>query len=216
MLFRMSGPLPYAVIYLLGFLTLTWLTRKSISQFVIISSSIVGILLFIVTRVDYMNTKLLSFLNLGDQQSDQATQTLDAIRSAGWTGHGFTAANDMLPYVYSDSIFPYLIYCFGWGFGIFIVLLFLMFITRVLDMTRALKDDYAKHVSMGLLAIFGFRLMLPVLMAFGIVPIIGIDLPFIAYGGMTQVFDFAAAGILLSLYRRKDMVPYEAQQSSAI
>ncbi|WP_208916221.1 FtsW/RodA/SpoVE family cell cycle protein [Paenibacillus uliginis] len=82
-------------------------------------------------------------------------------------------------------------------------------------MTVSLNDPYAKRVTIAFTAIFGFYMLWPILMAFGIVPITGIALPFIAYGGSTQIFYFAAIGMLLSMYRRKNMLPSEGAGTPA-
>ena len=44
----------------------------------------------------------------------------DAIQATGWFGQGFGQATPKIPYVLYDNVFPYLIYCFGWLFGVWL------------------------------------------------------------------------------------------------
>lgn len=211
-LFSQGDSIFYGLIYLIGFILITWKTKKHATQFVILSLPVVSLFIFALTRqAGQLYHRLKAFLYPAGDDGYQLIQTKAAIQEAGWFGQGFAAPNETLPFVYSDSLFPYLIYCFGWSFGMLLVGLVLLFLLRFWNMRTLLHDDYAKTVLTFLLIFFGIRLLWPILMAFGVVPIIGEVLPFIGYSGTTQIFDFAAVGLLLSIYRRKNMIPREIE-----
>lgn len=214
MLFVQSSSWFYGLIYLIGFLLLTWVTKKNTPQFLVLVLPLLSLYILVLTRVGQLQHRLQAFLYPTSDDSYQIIQTKAAIVSAGWFGHGFAAQLDTLPYVYSDSLFPYLVYCFGWGSGILITGLVICFIIRFWKMNVLIQDVYAKRIMLGWMAVYAIRMLWPILMAFGIVPIVGEVLPFIGYSGMMQVVDFAAAGLLLSLFRRKNMIPGEIENPS--
>lgn len=195
-------------IYLFGFFWMTWITKKNMAQFLMLVLPLISLYIFTLSRVEQLYHRLHAFLNPVGEDSYQLIQTKAAIYSAGWMGQGFAAKNEMLPYLYSDSLFPYLIHCFGWGAGILVAGLIIWCMVRIWKMHGHIRDEYAKRIWIGFMAVLGVRMLWPLLMAFGIVPIIGGELPFIG-GGAIQIFDYAAAGFLLSIFRRKNMIPRE-------
>ena len=199
----------YGLIYLAAFFLLTWKTKKSGAQFLLLALPLLSLYIFALAQASQLYHRLHAFLYPAGEGSHQLLQTKAAILSAGWFGHGFAARLDTLPYAYADSLFPYLIYCFGWGFGILIAGLAFWFMVRVWKMRDRIHDEYARRIVVGFMSLFAIRMFWPILMSFGIVPIVGEVLPFIGYSNMMQVFDFAAAGLLLSIFRRKNMIPRE-------
>ncbi|GGH36654.1 FtsW/RodA/SpoVE family cell cycle protein [Paenibacillus segetis] len=208
-LFSLGSSMVYGFIYLCGFLVLTWRTKKSLSQYLVFALFFMTFFTFMLVRsIDQIHHRLQAFFNPMDESSSSyyMIQMVGAIRSAGWSGHGFASQNGTLPHIYSESLFPYLIYCFGWGIGILVVVLAILFLARLWNMTASVKDEYAKSITIAFIIVFGFRLLWPILMSLGIVPIVGLELPFIGNGVVTT-FDFAAIGFLLSIYRCKNILP---------
>lgn len=134
------------------------------------------------------------------------TTLSEAIASAGWWGRGFGTANDQLPSVYSDMLFPYLIYSFGWGAGLFLVGLILWFVVRTIQAWVSVRDTYGKALIAGIALILAVQLVYGVLKLSGHIVIIGLPLPFISYGGSHLLMEYGALGLLLSVYRRKDLM----------
>lgn len=203
-LYWQSGSLLYGCIYLAGFAIIA--LRHNRFPLMVIGLPILSLYIYKLTQTPYLVERLNSFLSEKDKDY-QTLQTIGAIRSAGWTGHGFAAANETLPFIYDESMYPYLIYCFGWGAGIVIGLLVIGFLIRIWKMSVSIRDEYATCIFSAFIVVFGIRLLWPLLMAYGVVPIVGQSLPFVGYGGFTQVIDFCAMGLLLSIYRRKQMLP---------
>lgn len=132
----------------------------------------------------------------------------DVLAEAGWFGHGLMNGINMevLPEAHTDFVFPYLVYSLGWTFGIFLCLLLFVFVLRITMNGLKTKDLFGRLIVMGGAAIFTVPIFWNILMGLGVLPIMGVSLPFISYGG-SMVFHYGAVlGLVLSVYRRKDIV----------
>lgn len=209
-LYGVSNSKVYLIVYMLGFAAMLWVTAKSAKQFMLLLTlPLIGLACVLWTKMPYLMWRL---EGLSDQEGGGGyfmRVTAEAVTSAGWFGQGFGAANPGIPYVQSDAIFPYLVYCFGWVFGIVLAGLVLLFLFRIWRISGVLRDAYAKNIATGIIVVLGIRFVLPLLMGLGIAPAVSLDLPFIAYGGTNQVLDMAVIGLILSVYRRKNMIPSE-------
>ncbi|MEC0254347.1 FtsW/RodA/SpoVE family cell cycle protein [Paenibacillus lautus] len=207
-LYSLSGSMVYLFIYLLGFLVLTWTTKRNIKQFAVLTLlPFFGLAYILFTKRLYLMWRLEGLADREGGGGYFMRVIADAVSSAGWFGQGFAAPNPGIPYVYSDSIYPYLIYCFGWLFGIVVGMVVLLFFARVWSISNVLHDSYGKNIVTGVIVVMGLRLLMPILMGLGVVPVISLDFPFISYGGVNNMLDFAIVGLLLSIYRRKNMIP---------
>ncbi|MFE9275669.1 FtsW/RodA/SpoVE family cell cycle protein [Paenibacillus glucanolyticus] len=210
-LYGWSDSMVYLFVYVLGFLVLTWTTKRSIKQFaVLMLPSFIGLAYILFTKRIYLMWRL---EGLADREGDGGyfmRVIADAVSSAGWFGQGFAAPNPGIPYVYSDSIYPYLIYCFGWMFGIVVGMVVLLFLARMWSISNVLHDSYGKNIVTGVIVVLGLRMLMPIIMGLGMFPVVSLDFPFISYGGVNNMLDFAIVGLLLSIYRRKNMIPSEA------
>lgn len=134
------------------------------------------------------------------------TKIDEAIRSAGWRGHGFGLQMDWLPSIHSDTIFTYLVYSLGWLFGAFVLLSVLFFIFHLIKAGLAIKESYGKMLITGLGALFAVQFFWSIGMSLGILPISGVSFPLISYGGSGLLTQLAAIGLIYSVYRRKDII----------
>lgn len=133
------------------------------------------------------------------------TQSKIAMQSAGWTGHGFGSSLNALPDLQAEMMFPFLIYCFGWGAGIAIVIMVTLFVQQMVGVSRKARDPYGKALVSGLLTLFVIQYVWNMLMWIGLAPFSSFHLPFISYSGSLVIFQFIAVGLMLSVYRRKDL-----------
>ncbi|MGG4095654.1 FtsW/RodA/SpoVE family cell cycle protein [Paenibacillus lautus] len=214
-LYSISSSIIYTYIYVIGFLVLTWRTSKSLKQFAMISTlPFAGLAIFLCTRTDHLLLRWREFMNPSAKEMWYMGNNADAIQAAGWFGQGFGQAPPKIPYVLYDNVYPYLIYCFGWLFGIVVGVLILLFLVRIWNISTVHRDSYAKYIAALLIVVFGFRLLWPLLMGLGILPRVTLDPPFFSYSGMNQILDMAAVGLLLSIYRRKNMIPSEVGEAA--
>lgn len=130
----------------------------------------------------------------------------EAVRSAGWWGHGFASVTKRLPLIHSDTIFTYIVYSQGWFFGIFVLLSALLFVSQLIKAALSVRDTYGKKLINGLGAIFAVQFIWSIGMSLGVLPISAVTLPFISYGGSALLAQLAATGIIYNVYRRKDMI----------
>lgn len=130
-------------------------------------------------------------------------QSKFAIGSGGWTGKGFLQGErtklDYVPEQSTDFIF-----CTvgeEWGFigTTFIIILFFALILRILFIAERQRSNFSKYYALGVACIIFFHVFINIGMTTGLVPVIGIPLPFISYGG-SSLFSFSILmGLLIKL-----------------
>lgn len=129
-----------------------------------------------------------------------------AVRSAGWLGHGFGAMPERLPLIHSDMLLPYLIYSFGWVAGLLLIGAVVWLLARLAHAVRVVREPYGKALFLVLSIVLALQLVYGLAMMSGRVMLVSLPFPFLSYGSHL-VMEFAAAGLLLGIYRRKDMIP---------
>ncbi|MEN2768456.1 FtsW/RodA/SpoVE family cell cycle protein [Ornithinibacillus xuwenensis] len=100
----------------------------------------------------------------------------------------------------------YITNLFGWAFGISLCIILLLFIMRILMNAFNTKDLFGRLIVIGGAVLFIVPTIWSILMGLGILPIIGVYIPFISYGNTILIVYSAILGLMLSVYRRKDMV----------
>lgn len=128
---------------------------------------------------------------------------------SGWFGHGLN--NNIyiyksLPRAHTDLVFPFLVYSLGWLFGMILCLILMIFILRVSFNTFKTKDKFGRLLVIGGATLFAIPACWNILMGIGAIPIMGVSLPFISYGGSMLLFYSAILGLILNVYRRKDII----------
>jgi cell division protein FtsW (lipid II flippase) len=158
----------------------------------------------------YQLERLLTYMNpYGDPQGNgyMTVQSIAAIQSAGWWGHGFASVLRTLPVIESEMLFTYIIYSLGWATGLGIGAMALVLLLRLAGIANKASDQFGSLVVKGLLAIFTLQFVWSILMSYGLLPLSEISIPFISNGGMLAVVQMASIGIILSIYRQKNMFP---------
>jgi rod shape determining protein RodA len=128
-----------------------------------------------------------------------------AVASGGATGHGFRQGPfvkyDFLPYRYNDFIFA--IIAHQWGFGGCLVLLGLYVIIAGcgLEIASNNTDPFGKLLAVGIVAMFTVEVLVNVSMTVGLMPITGLTLPLVSYGGSSLVVSMMALGLLNNVGR---------------
>jgi len=157
----------------------------------------------------YRKNRLLTFLNpstdpLGN--SYHIRQALIAIGSGGFWGLGLGQSRQkyqFLPQVTTDSIFAVIAEEIGF-FASAIVILFLFFIVfRALNISRYAPDKFTKLLSFSIACWFGIQIFINLGAMLALVPLTGVPLPFISYGGSSLIISLTAVGLLLNISRFK-------------
>lgn len=171
--------------------------------------TLVGTFSLYVISEPYRLARLTYFLN--PQQDAMGggyiyIQLSEVIKAAGMWGQGLTFPAHTLPEVHTDFVLAYLIYTFGWAGGLLILALSGTLVWLMVKVAREVKEPFGKMLVGGLSVVFTFHLVWSVLMTVGLVPIMWGNLPFISYGGSQIVINMATMGLVLSVYRRKNLV----------
>ncbi|AKL95969.1 cell cycle protein [Clostridium aceticum] len=117
-----------------------------------------------------------------------------------------------LPEANTDFIFAYIVGAFGWVVGISTIIVIVLAVIRMFLATRKIRHQYGKYLACSIISVFTLQALGNILMNVGMAPILGFSLPFISYGGTNFVANMALIGVLLGVYRRKDLVMAEQGQ----
>ncbi|UAL48042.1 FtsW/RodA/SpoVE family cell cycle protein [Sutcliffiella horikoshii] len=217
LLFMILPSFPYSIFYffcVLMMLTFSHISKKS--KVIMITAKLTTCLLFILPilikfRGFLLSEKLFSFLSPEEYVNGPGYMYIlikEFLADAGWLGNGLNgnSAIQSLPDAHTDFAFPYLVHSLGWAFGIFLCILLILFIWKISRNASKTKDSYGRLLVVGGATLIAVPAIWNILMGLGFAPIIGVSLPFISYGGTTLLFYSAVLGIILSVYRRKDIV----------
>ncbi|MBI2251174.1 MAG: FtsW/RodA/SpoVE family cell cycle protein, partial [Armatimonadetes bacterium] len=93
-----------------------------------------------------------------------------------------------------------------WGFLGTSLILFLYFILiwRIFIIIQSAKEDFAKLIASGIMIMFLFHIFVNIGMTMGIMPVTGIPLPFLSYGGSSLIVNLISIGLLLSIHIRRE------------
>ncbi|MER3126221.1 FtsW/RodA/SpoVE family cell cycle protein [Bacillus pumilus] len=119
--------------------------------------------------------------------------------------------------VHTDWMFTYIIYSFGWLAGVMAFMLFVIFIYRVFHTAKGVKMAYGKMMMTGLAAVFATKFILSISTNVGLLPFPGLAMPFMSYGGSHILLELMAVGLILGIYRRRQLgnvVHHEAESIS--
>jgi len=130
-----------------------------------------------------------------------------AIGSGGLTGKGFLAGNQtqlqFIPEQWTDFAFCVIGEEFGFIGSILVISIFFILFLRILKLTHNTKDEFLSMVSIGILSVYLIHFIINLGMVVGILPVIGIPLPFISYGGSSLLVSMFMLGIVANLYRTR-------------
>jgi rod shape determining protein RodA len=158
----------------------------------------------------YQKRRILVFLNpdLDPQGSGyNIIQSKIAIGSGGLFGKGFLKGSQsqlgFLPEKTSDFIFS--VVAEEWGFigGVILLMLFGFIIFRCIQTAFEAKDKFGALLASGITTIFFFHILVNIGMAIGIMPVTGLPLCFVSYGGSNLLMSMICIGIMLNIRARK-------------
>ena len=84
-----------------------------------------------------------------------------------------------------------------------IIFLYVILITKAVYVAKTAKDDLGSYIAMGIAGIFFFHMIENIGMTMGLLPITGIPLPFVSYGGSSLLSNFIMIGLLLNISGRR-------------
>lgn len=132
-----------------------------------------------------------------DGKGYQITQSLFAISEGGFFGTGLGLGHPhFIPLAYNDFIFPAIVEEMGIFAGIGIIMLFMILVYRGFKIAIEQDRKFYKILALGISILFGVQSIIILGGVLKLIPLTGITLPFIAYGGTSIISSFIALGIL--------------------
>ncbi|MBZ0334434.1 rod shape-determining protein RodA [Marinobacter sp. AL4B] len=198
-----------AGIFVVFFAGMSW---KLITAFFGVVSVSAPLMWFFVMR-DYQKQRVLTLL---DPQSDplgagwNIIQSKTAIGSGGMDGKGWLQGTqshlEFLPESHTDFIVAVLAEEFGFVGMMLLMALYFLVILRCLFIAVSAQDSYARLLAGALTMTFFIYIFVNVGMVSGLLPVVGVPLPLISYGGTSGVTLMAAFGVLMSIHTHRRMI----------
>jgi rod shape determining protein RodA len=192
-----------AAIHLL--LSRLWVTVSMVA--VNLSAGLITVYLWTSFLRDYQKARILTFLN---PESDRLNtgwtiiQSKIAIGSGGLSGKGFLEGTqtkyEFLPAAHTDFIFSVIGEEFGFLGALGVLTLFVLLIGRALQIGAMAQNRFYSLTAIGIAALVTFHVFVNVGMTIGVMPVTGLPLPLLSYGGSSVMATFIAIGILLHIY----------------
>ncbi|NLZ38251.1 MAG: rod shape-determining protein RodA [Firmicutes bacterium] len=203
------------IVILFAMLYMAGAKGKHLFTFAVIGA-VVGVPLLWFNLKDYQKMRLIIFLDPYMDPLDngyQIIQSLIAVGSGGLHGKGLFAegtqnALNFLLEQHTDFIFS--AYAEGTGFigAVILLLLFAILILRIIWLASQAKDTFGMLVCIGIASMMLFHILVNIGMTIGIMPVTGIPLPFISYGGSSLLMNMMAIGIVLNIGMRRQKIMF--------
>ncbi len=150
----------------------------------------------------YQFKRIYSWLDPYTYQSNEGFQlvkSLQAIGSGMTSGKGFGNREVYMPESHSDFIFSTLGEEFGFIGGSIVISLFFLLIYQITRVGLDTKNPFYSYICVGVISMITFHVFQNIGMTIGLLPITGIPLPFISYGGSSLLSNMLAIGIIMSI-----------------
>jgi len=159
---------------------------------------------------EYMRQRVLTFLNpnLDAQATYNVRQALIAVGSGGLFGKGYRLGTQsqlhFLRVRHTDFIFPVIAEELGFVGSVLVLFLFLVVIYRLLHISLQARDTFGRLLAAGVALIVFFQAFVNIGMNVGLLPVTGIPLPFVSYGGSNLVTFLVLIGLAQSVYAHRN------------
>ncbi|GGG20339.1 FtsW/RodA/SpoVE family cell cycle protein [Paenibacillus abyssi] len=222
MLVMIQPDLGNAIIYLVIVLGMLWIGNvKYLHVMIGLTAVVAGLILFI-SLFNTFNEDIRQYLSeqnkyhwyqrintfinpetATNDEKHQSEKSKIAIGSGGLTGDGYMQGDSknrrFIPYPYSDSIFVVIGEEFGFQGAAILLLLYFLLIYRMIIISFQCYDIRGSFIIIGIVSMFVFQIFQNVGMMIGIMPITGITLPFISYGGTSLILNMLSIGMVFSI-----------------
>ncbi|MGH2923857.1 MAG: rod shape-determining protein RodA [Solirubrobacterales bacterium] len=171
---------------------------------------------------DYQSERITSFLNPSDDPRDSSYQTRQsqiAIGAGGKTGRGDQATQTelrFLPERHTDFIFAVIGERYGFLGAAFVLSLYALLVWRALRLLTLSKNLYGTLIAGAIAAMLMFQVVINVGMNLGIMPVTGITLPLMSYGGSSVLVTLMAIGLLQSIHVQAQLRTRDSTAATAL
>lgn len=159
---------------------------------------------------DYQKRRIISFLNPESDPKGAGYHKLQseiAVGSGEIWGKGFLGGTQshyrFLPEKHTD--FALAVFAEEWGFvgSMALLTLFCAFLYQIAQVAREAKDLFGSYLAAGVFFYFFWQILINMGMVLGVLPVVGIPLPFLSYGGSATLVNFSLVGLVLNVSMRK-------------
>ncbi|XRG79309.1 FtsW/RodA/SpoVE family cell cycle protein [Rossellomorea sp. GAMAL-10_SWC] len=142
-------------------------------------------------------------------QGYQLTQALMAAGSGLLTGKGFHNGEAYFPEPHTDFIFTVICEQYGFIGASVVISLFFLLIYRMIHIALESNDKFGSYICAGVVGMFTFQIFQNIGMTIGLLPITGITLPFVSYGGSSLATNLLAIGFILNVRSRTNKYMFD-------
>lgn len=169
---------------------------------------------------DYQHSRLLTFYwmsvdpaRVDPNEGYNIQQSLNAIGAGGWFGAGLTrgllSQGNYVPVQYSDFIFAVIGEEMGFAGGMVLLMFQAGVLWLALSIAGRARDTFGRLIALGIFGMILCHVLVNVGMAMSIMPVTGLPLPFVSYGGSFTITTLAAVGLLESIAMRWRKISFE-------
>ncbi len=162
---------------------------------------------------EYQLNRLIVFLNPGIDPYGSGyniIQSKIAVGSGELFGKGFFAGTqnqlNFLPEKHTDFIFSVIGEEFGFIGVLTLIFTYLLLLWQLINVAQKARDNYGRLVVTGIVAMFFFHILENIGMTMGVMPITGIPLPFVSYGGSSMVASLIGIGLVINVNLRRKKI----------
>ena len=165
-----------------------------------------SMLIFIINQKSYVLKRILSFIDPSSSEAlgYQSTQSLLALQQGGFLGRGWgdsVQKHQYLPEPHTDFIFAVIGEELGFLAGIIVMLAYIIIFYRIIKIAKNSNDIFGIILSIGFGLSITYYAFVNIGVVIGVIPVTGVTLPFISYGGSSLITNLLMVGILLNISR---------------
>jgi len=160
---------------------------------------------------DYQRARIISFLNPGSDPLGAGYHSLQsriAIGSGGEFGKGFMAGTqahlNFLPEKQTDFVFTMFAEEFGLVGGVILLVIYLLIFIYGFAIAFSSRSNFGRLLALGITTNFAFYVFINMAMVMGLIPIVGVPLPLVSYGGTAMLTIMLGFGLLMSVHIHRD------------
>jgi cell division protein FtsW len=187
-----------------------------------ILGGVAGAAVIVISQKKYMMDRVMAWYDPWQVRAGDGYQTVNAmlaLGSGGLFGVGLGRGMQKFGYVpenYTDMIFAII----GEETGLIgtttVLLLFVMFIWRGFSIAARVKDPFSRYLAVGITCMIGFQAIMNLGVVTGMLPVTGVTLPFISFGGSSLTLKLASVGVLLNVSRYAESKPSQLPRTTSI
>jgi len=207
------GTTPFVLVILLSLALLLILRENRFASAIVFSLTVlvgVSVQFMFGKLAPYQQKRIITFMNPDADPLGAGYNVLQskiAIGSGGLLGKGFLQGTqtqlNFIPAQWTDFIYCVPSEEFGFIGAFLILFLLTVLLYRGVQIAGSVKSSYASFVAIGIVATFAVHVLINIGMAMGMVPVIGVPLPFLSYGGSNLITNMMMIGLLLNMHANR-------------